>query len=75
MARDVGLNSPEGDKDFNPCWNACTPDDHQRFENALRQFADSMASNFALPVDAQSEDQLKSPVTALLRECGEGWGC
>ena len=48
--------------------------DDQRFEDAVREFADTIAANFALPVVAQPEDQLKAPVRELLRICGEAWG-
>ena len=48
--------------------------DDQRFEDAVREFADTIAANFALPVVAQPEDQLKAPVRELLRACGEAWG-
>ena len=48
--------------------------DDQRFEDAVREFADTIAANFALPVVAQPEDQLKAPVRELLRVCGEAWG-
>ena len=48
--------------------------DDQRFEDAVREFADTIAANFALPVVAQPEDQLKTPVRELLRVCGEAWG-
>ena len=41
--------------------------DDQRFEDAVREFADTIAANFALPVVAQPEDQLKAPVRELLR--------
>ena len=48
--------------------------DDQRFEDAVREFAETIAANFALPVVAQPEDQLKAPVRELLRICGEAWG-
>ncbi len=48
--------------------------DDQRFEDAVREFADTIAANFALPVVAQPEDQLKAPVRELLRACGDVWG-
>ena len=35
--------------------------DDQRFEDAVREFAETIAANFALPVVAQPEDQLKAP--------------
>ena len=45
----------------------------QPFEDAVRDFAAAVAANFALPVTAQPEDQLKAPVGELLRACGEAW--
>jgi len=45
----------------------------QPFEEAVRGFAAAVAANFALPVTAQPEDQLKAPVAELLRACGEAW--
>ena len=47
--------------------------DDPRFEDATREFADTIAANFALPVTAQPEDQLKAPISELLRACGEAW--
>lgn len=41
------------------------------FGEILRNFADSIASNFRQPVQAQPEDQLKTPVGGLLRATGE----
>ena len=48
--------------------------DDQRFEHAVREFADAIAANFATRIPAQPEDQLKEHVAALLRACGEAWG-
>ena len=45
----------------------------QPFEDAVRDFAAAVAANFALPVTAQPEDQLKAPTGELLRACGEAW--
>ena len=41
------------------------------FGDIARDFADAVANNFRLPVQAQPEDQLKSPVGELLRSTGE----
>ena len=41
------------------------------FAEAVGHFADEVAHNFNLPVSAQPEDQLKSPVGELLRAVGE----
>ncbi|MYE46493.1 MAG: N-6 DNA methylase, partial [Chloroflexi bacterium] len=46
----------------------------QRFEDAVRQFADAIAANFATRIPAQPEDQLKAPVRDLLEACGGIWG-
>ena len=40
------------------------------FAEAVGHFADEVAHNFSLPVSAQPEDQLKSPVGELLRAVG-----
>ena len=40
------------------------------FTKVIRDFADAVAGNFSQPIDAQPEDQLKSPVGNLLREVG-----
>ena len=36
----------------------------------IEKFADAVAHNFAQPIDAQPEDQLKAPVGELMRELG-----
>ena len=41
------------------------------FAEVVGHFADEVAHNFSLPVSAQPEDQLKSPVGDLLRAFGE----
>ena len=41
------------------------------FAEAVGHFANEVAHNFSLPVSAQPEDQLKSPVGELLRAVGE----
>ena len=41
------------------------------FESVITQFAEAVASNFRQPIQAQPEDQLKSPVAELLRATGE----
>ena len=38
--------------------------------SAINKFADRVTENFKLPVAAQPEDQLKSPVGELLRSVG-----
>ena len=43
------------------------------FDDAVRAFADAVTANFALPVTAQPEDQLKAPVRDLLRAAGASW--
>ena len=40
------------------------------FSDAVGHFADEVAHNFSLPVSAQPEDQLKSPVGKFLRAVG-----
>ena len=47
--------------------------DDQRFEYAVREFADKVAQDSALPIPAQAEDQLKPLVRDLLSACGEAW--
>ena len=37
----------------------------------IENFANAVALNFAQPIDAQPEDQLKAPVGELMRELGE----
>ena len=41
------------------------------FADLVGQFADTIADNFCQPVQAQPEDQLKGPVSELLRATGE----
>ena len=48
--------------------DATTP---SAFAEAVGHFAHQVAHNFSLPVPAQPEDQLKSPVGDLLRAVGE----
>ena len=43
-------------------------------ESTLRNFAERLKANFALPGDAWPEDQLKQPVADLLREVGAAFG-
>jgi hypothetical protein len=40
------------------------------YSDLIGQFADDVAHNFSLPVSAQPEDQLKSPVGQLLSAVG-----
>ena len=40
------------------------------FTKVIRAFADAVADNFSQRIDAQPEDQLKSPVGEMLREVG-----
>lgn len=42
------------------------------FRDALRNYAEDLRTNFATPVRANPEDQLKAPVQALLRAAGTG---
>ena len=44
------------------------------FEEALRTYADEARAKYAVRVDAQDEDALKSLVGDLLSECGAVWG-
>jgi len=46
------------------------PDARADFGAALRAYADAVADNFDLHIDAQPEDQLKAPVRDLLRAAG-----
>ena len=45
----------------------------QNFGTVIREFATAVAANFATPIDAQREDQLKAPVSEVLRACGQAW--
>ena len=45
----------------------------QNFGTVIREFATTVAANFATPIDAQREDQLKAPVSEVLRACGQAW--
>lgn len=49
-----------------------TPD--MLFVKAVERYADGVAGNFRLPVDAQPEDQLKSLVSELVRQAGVSVG-
>ena len=49
-----------------------TPD--MLFVDAVERYADGVAGNFRLPVDAQPEDQLKSLVSELVRQAGVSVG-
>ena len=45
------------------------------FADALESFARDLTANFALPVPAGPEDQLKEPMKVLLRAAGTVFGC
>lgn len=51
--------------------NVITEKHEHDFTAALRDYSDTLTSNFSALVDAQPEDQLKSAVTTLLQRTGQ----